>query len=77
MIAITATWVYRLGDGPLWDRLVGTASSDCRDQWLPGLLYINNYYKTERYVSMIYNIEISYTINNNDIIIVISYLSKF
>ncbi|XP_054271530.1 nose resistant to fluoxetine protein 6-like [Macrosteles quadrilineatus] len=43
MIVVTATWLYRTGDGPLWDRLVGGAKNDCTQNWWTGLLYINNY----------------------------------
>lgn len=52
MIAVTATWLYHLGDGPMWDRLVGSAQKDCQKEWLPGLLYVNNYYHTKSYCMM-------------------------
>ncbi|XP_039289184.1 O-acyltransferase like protein [Nilaparvata lugens] len=52
MIAVTATWLYHLGDGPLWDRLVGSAQKDCQEEWLPGILYINNYYHSNNYCMM-------------------------
>ncbi|XP_075226493.1 nose resistant to fluoxetine protein 6-like [Lycorma delicatula] len=52
MVAITATWLYRLGDGPLWDEIVGSASRDCKNNWLPGIFYINNYYKVQNYCMM-------------------------
>ncbi|KAG8289170.1 hypothetical protein J6590_003508 [Homalodisca vitripennis] len=44
MILVTATWLYRVGDGPVWDRLVGHARDDCVSYWWSSLLYINNYY---------------------------------
>uniref|UniRef100_A0A1B6KJC8 Acyltransferase 3 domain-containing protein n=2 Tax=Graphocephala atropunctata TaxID=36148 RepID=A0A1B6KJC8_9HEMI len=44
MILVTATWLYRVGDGPVWDRLVGSAKDECVLYWWSSLLYINNYY---------------------------------
>jgi len=45
VMAIIGTWFYRVGDGPYWDRLVGSEKANCRNNgyWW-NLLYINNYY---------------------------------
>ncbi|KAK3925615.1 Nose resistant to fluoxetine protein 6 [Frankliniella fusca] len=43
MIAITATWLALLGNGPLWTRVMGSASRSCRENWWTGLLYVANY----------------------------------
>ncbi|XP_052898265.1 nose resistant to fluoxetine protein 6-like [Anopheles moucheti] len=42
-----ATWVVRLGDGPLWQKGFETGRSYCRANWWANLLYINNYYKAD------------------------------
>uniref|UniRef100_A0A182QII7 Acyltransferase 3 domain-containing protein n=1 Tax=Anopheles farauti TaxID=69004 RepID=A0A182QII7_9DIPT len=42
-----ATWVMRLGDGPLWKKGFETGRTYCRDNWWANMLYINNYYKVD------------------------------
>uniref|UniRef100_A0A4Y0BIS8 Acyltransferase 3 domain-containing protein n=1 Tax=Anopheles funestus TaxID=62324 RepID=A0A4Y0BIS8_ANOFN len=42
-----ATWVVRLGDGPLWQKGFETGRTYCRANWWANLLYINNYYKAD------------------------------
>ncbi|XP_050093927.1 nose resistant to fluoxetine protein 6-like [Anopheles aquasalis] len=43
-----ATWMIRLGDGPLWRKGVETGRTYCRENWWTNLLYINNYFKVEQ-----------------------------
>ncbi|XP_034249937.1 O-acyltransferase like protein-like isoform X2 [Thrips palmi] len=43
MVAITATWISLLGDGPLWADIVDGASETCRQHWWTALLYVANY----------------------------------
>lgn len=38
-----ATLYYKMGDGPLWNLLVGTDMENCKKVWWTNLLYINNY----------------------------------
>ncbi|XP_053676557.1 nose resistant to fluoxetine protein 6-like [Anopheles nili] len=42
-----ATWVVRLGDGPLWQKGFETGRTYCRENWWANLLYINNYYNVD------------------------------
>ncbi|BET00700.1 transferase activity, transferring acyl groups other than amino-acyl groups [Nesidiocoris tenuis] len=42
-IAITATLLYRLGNGPEWDRIIRPVQNDCKDGWWWNILYVNNY----------------------------------
>ncbi|KAB0804317.1 hypothetical protein PPYR_01287 [Photinus pyralis] len=44
VIAFNATWLYHLGSGPFWDKIVGDEYRNCRNNWWVNLLYINNYY---------------------------------
>ncbi|KAF2884302.1 hypothetical protein ILUMI_21864 [Ignelater luminosus] len=46
-IAISSTWLYHLGRGPSWERIVGDEVRRCRINWWSNLLYINNYYDSE------------------------------
>ncbi|XP_052124415.1 nose resistant to fluoxetine protein 6-like isoform X2 [Frankliniella occidentalis] len=43
MVAITATWLALLGNGPLWTKVMGSASQSCRDNWWTAMLYVANY----------------------------------
>ncbi|KAK9498833.1 hypothetical protein O3M35_003389 [Rhynocoris fuscipes] len=52
MIAITATWLYRLGDGPMWDRIVGIESDRCKTEWWQNIIYLNNYLNPSNYCMM-------------------------
>ena len=42
MMAITATWVSLLGNGPMWYH-AGLANEYCQKYWWTGLLYVANY----------------------------------
>ncbi|CAH1392494.1 unnamed protein product [Nezara viridula] len=52
MIAFTATWMYRLRDGPLWDRFVGDYKDACRSTYWANIIYMNNYVEPENYCMM-------------------------
>ncbi|KAF6211749.1 hypothetical protein GE061_012264 [Apolygus lucorum] len=41
-IAFTSTLLYRLGDGPEWDRMIRPVQNDCKAGWWFNILYINN-----------------------------------
>uniref|UniRef100_A0A182P598 Acyltransferase 3 domain-containing protein n=1 Tax=Anopheles epiroticus TaxID=199890 RepID=A0A182P598_9DIPT len=47
VMLLEATWVVRMGDGPLWQKGFETGRSYCRKNWWANLLYINNYYKVD------------------------------
>lgn len=38
-----ATWAYRLGSGPFWDKIVYAERKACRLNMWKNLLFINNY----------------------------------
>ncbi|XP_014288493.1 nose resistant to fluoxetine protein 6 isoform X2 [Halyomorpha halys] len=52
MIAFTATWLYRLRDGPLWDRFVGDYKDACRQTYWANIIYLNNYLEPQNYCMM-------------------------
>uniref|UniRef100_A0A0A9W997 Nose resistant to fluoxetine protein 6 n=2 Tax=Lygus hesperus TaxID=30085 RepID=A0A0A9W997_LYGHE len=41
-IAFTSTLLYRMGDGPEWDRMIRPVQNDCKTGWWYNILYINN-----------------------------------
>ncbi|KAL1462402.1 hypothetical protein WDU94_014238 [Cyamophila willieti] len=43
-----ATLYYKMGDGPLWNFLVGQDLENCKQVWWTNLLYINNYVYAEK-----------------------------
>ncbi|ETN66544.1 hypothetical protein AND_001666 [Anopheles darlingi] len=43
-----ATWMIRMGDGPLWRKGVETGRTYCRENWWTNMLYINNYLKVDQ-----------------------------
>ncbi|ETN61640.1 hypothetical protein AND_006691 [Anopheles darlingi] len=47
IITIYATWLPRLGDGPLWQERMALEQQRCQDSWWRNLLYINNYVGTD------------------------------
>lgn len=51
VIALYATWLPKLGSGPLWDERMLTEQQRCRNSWWLNVLYINNYVGTEEIVS--------------------------
>ncbi|XP_014288490.1 nose resistant to fluoxetine protein 6 isoform X2 [Halyomorpha halys] len=52
MIGFTATWLYRLRDGPLWDRFVGDYKDICRQTYWANIVYLNNYLEPENFCMM-------------------------
>ncbi|KAJ8880699.1 hypothetical protein PR048_017169 [Dryococelus australis] len=42
MVFFYATLLYRMGDGPIWGKLVGTQRDLCVNGWWTNLLYVNN-----------------------------------
>lgn len=44
MQAVTALLLPRLGEGPLWNQVVGPEIDNCKNYWYSGLLYIGNYF---------------------------------
>lgn len=47
-ILIHSTWLYRLGNGPFWDRINFTERQFCRDNWWTNLLFLDNYINVEQ-----------------------------
>lgn len=47
IIGLYATWMPKLGDGPLWDSRMGLEQERCQISWWKNLLYINNYIGNE------------------------------
>uniref|UniRef100_A0A182K8B2 Nose resistant-to-fluoxetine protein N-terminal domain-containing protein n=1 Tax=Anopheles christyi TaxID=43041 RepID=A0A182K8B2_9DIPT len=47
VIALYATWLPRLGDGPLWTERMELEQRRCRQSWWLNLLYVNNYFGTD------------------------------
>ncbi|KAK5647502.1 hypothetical protein RI129_002394 [Pyrocoelia pectoralis] len=43
VLAFNTTWLYHIGSGPFWDKIVGDEYRNCRNNWWLNLLYINNY----------------------------------
>lgn len=46
-IAVHATWLRKLGDGPFWSGFVGVEKKFCRENWWINLLFLNNYVKVD------------------------------
>lgn len=47
-ILMHATWLYRLGSGPFWDRINFAEREFCRENWWTNLLFLDNYINVER-----------------------------
>ncbi|XP_026320868.1 nose resistant to fluoxetine protein 6-like [Hyposmocoma kahamanoa] len=43
VLATICTWMRYAGSGPLWEQVVGTEATACREYWWAHVLYINNY----------------------------------
>ncbi|XP_055540332.1 nose resistant to fluoxetine protein 6-like [Wyeomyia smithii] len=48
IIALYATWLPRLGSGPLWDQRMEPEQARCQASWWRNVLYINNYLGTDQ-----------------------------
>lgn len=53
VIAVYATWLPRLGSGPLWQARMSLEQERCRRSWWLNVLYVNNYVGTDDIVSVI------------------------
>jgi hypothetical protein len=51
VIAFVTSWYIHMGEGPMWNTLIGTEVEDCRRHWWINLLYFNNYFELEEMVS--------------------------
>ena len=51
MIVFGASWLIHMGEGPMWNIVVGTEVDNCRRHWWINLLYFNNYFEVEEMVS--------------------------
>ncbi|GFG36200.1 hypothetical protein Cfor_03140, partial [Coptotermes formosanus] len=47
VIAFVTSWYIHMGEGPMWNTLIGTEVEDCRRHWWINLLYFNNYFELE------------------------------
>lgn len=45
VVLFHATAVRLIGDGPMWDRIVGSEARRCQNFWWTNLLFINNFFK--------------------------------
>lgn len=48
MIGLYATWLRKIGDGPIWDSRMALEQERCLNSWWKNLLYINNYIGNEQ-----------------------------
>jgi peptidoglycan/LPS O-acetylase OafA/YrhL len=46
-VLIHATWLYRLGSGPFWDRINFTERQFCRENGWTNLLFLDNYINSD------------------------------
>jgi peptidoglycan/LPS O-acetylase OafA/YrhL len=42
-VLVHSTWLYRLGSGPLWDRIAYTDRKFCRQNWWTTVFFLENY----------------------------------
>jgi hypothetical protein len=47
LVLLNATWLYRMDEGPFWDKLVFYERQSCRLNMWTNLLFINNYVSGE------------------------------
>lgn len=50
VIGLYATWLPKLGSGPLWNSRMTEEQNRCLSSWWLNLLYINNYVGTDQLV---------------------------
>lgn len=63
IIALYATWLPKLGTGPMWDRRMNLEQERCQSSWWLNLLYINNYVGNDKLVRHYIRIRIRIRIN--------------
>lgn len=54
VIGLYATWLPKLGSGPLWNSRMTEEQNRCLSSWWLNLLYINNYVGTDQLVSLFF-----------------------
>lgn len=52
IVAFYATLFYKMDSGPLWESKIGVEKDRCAENWWANMLYINNYYNSDRMVSI-------------------------
>lgn len=46
-VLMHSTWLYRLGSGPVWDKVNFAERQFCRKNWWINLLFLDNYLEVE------------------------------
>jgi peptidoglycan/LPS O-acetylase OafA/YrhL len=46
-ILMHSTWLYRVGSGPLWDKVNFAERQFCRQNWWINMLFLDNYINVE------------------------------
>jgi peptidoglycan/LPS O-acetylase OafA/YrhL len=46
-ILMHSTWLYRVGSGPLWDKVNFAERQFCRQNWWINMLFLDNYIRVE------------------------------
>lgn len=46
-ILMHSTWLYRVGTGPLWDKVNFAERQFCRENWWINMLFLDNYINVE------------------------------
>lgn len=46
-ILMHSTWLYRVGSGPLWDKVNFAERQFCRQNWWINMLFLDNYMRVE------------------------------
>jgi hypothetical protein len=46
-ILMHSTWLYRVGSGPLWDKVNFAERQFCRQNWWINMLFLDNYVNVE------------------------------
>jgi peptidoglycan/LPS O-acetylase OafA/YrhL len=46
-ILMHSTWLYRVGSGPLWDKVNFAERQFCRQNWWINMLFLDNYVRVE------------------------------
>ncbi|XP_023037117.1 nose resistant to fluoxetine protein 6 [Drosophila willistoni] len=48
IIGFYMTWFPHIGSGPIWNERIGLEKERCQDSWWLNILYINNYFGTDK-----------------------------
>lgn len=57
-----ATIFYKLGSGPLWNKIIGSEKGYCEQNWWTNILLLNNYINVENLVSVMQKIELKFNL---------------